>query len=59
MIKVVRLILEVKKMKSIVFWGRSMGAASAIFYLSDSFRREMTKMVTLNLQREDIFYSTL
>jgi len=53
---VVRFLLEQKKMRSIALWGRSMGAATAIMYLSDSFRKEMARLVTLNIERRDIFY---
>ena len=44
--------------KSVALWGRSMGAATAIFYMSDKFRKQMAKVVTMGLVKDDIFYSS-
>jgi hypothetical protein len=35
-----------------------MGAATAIFYMSDKFRKQMAKVVTMGLVKDDIFYSS-
>ena len=57
--QVVRFLCETKKIGKISLWGRSMGAATAVMYMSDKFRREMARLVTLDLKAHDIFFSRL
>ena len=55
----VRFLIEEKKIAKIAIWGRSMGAATAAMYLSDGFRKEISRLITLQPEIHDIFYSTV